>query len=177
MKKLLFILSLFFCSQAYGQFTGLIPTLMCWNGDSTILRVQFYSLNSANSSTVGTTKYWDLWGNPVDVSGGGQILSGSCASDTLATFEVVDPNCQVTRDIDQDNLATAATTTYTANTYYSITISVISAPVSIVYNGKTVSYPAGFTQTIISPHQCEFIPDQVQVIVGSGGRAVASLMQ
>lgn len=175
MKKLLFILSLFFCSPVFGQFTGIIPTMMCWNGDSTILRLEFYSVNTNNSSTVGSTNYWDLWGNQVTVSGG-VLRSGACSLDTVATFEVVDPNCNVTRDIDQDDLTTG-TTTYTAGTLYSWSISVIAAPVSIIYNGVTISCPAGFNERIVSPHPCEYITDQIQVTVGSGGRAIVSTMQ
>jgi hypothetical protein len=150
---------------------------LCWNTngvDSSVIAVRFFIAGNNNTQPVGTTGYWDLYGNSVTISNG-TLSSGFCCQDTLIMAPVLPSDCKVTRDLDHFDI-TSGTTTFNANTYYGVTITVISGTASVTVNGKTFVYPAGYTGTFNSPHQCEYLKDSIVVNISSG-RAIVLTIQ
>lgn len=179
MKQIFFVLSFFLLSGAVSaQYYSLIPTPLCWNPspsvDSSIIAVRFYIAGNTTTQPIGSTGYWDLYGNAVTITGG-ELHSGFCSGDTMIVVPVLPPDCEVTRALDHFDLTTG-TTTFNADTYYSVAMSVITGTASVTINSKTYSYPAGLNVRIYSPHQCEYLPDEIEIEVTSG-RVIVETMQ
>lgn len=172
------VVALAVSTQVQSQYYSLLPSPLCWSVspgvDSSIISVRFYIAGNNSTTPIGTTGYWDLYGNSVTVASG-TLTSGFCQGDTLIVAPVLPPDCPVTRDLDHFDITTG-TTTFAANTYHGVAISVVTGTAMVTINSKTHTYPAGYSNFFNSPHQCEFLKDAIQIQVTSG-RVLVSTIQ
>jgi hypothetical protein len=151
---------------------------LCWDvggQDSSIYRIVLYTDQASAGMELG---YYDKEGNEITVSGG-SLSQGLCSrGDTLNVVQILDPNCGVSREVTNQRVTGAATTTIAASTYYAVSIVVVTGAVDITMGaGSAQTVPTGYILNIESPHPCEYIETQIEIDTGSGDEVIITYMQ
>lgn len=150
---------------AFSQYNTVNTIPMCWTTpggvDSTIYKTQ---LDASQRTSPSQIYYYNAAGSIVVVVGG-TLNFGYCNGGGGGP-------CSVLGEY-RDTLLTSASTTFAANTLYSIAVEAVSGTVTISTDGTTpVTLPIGSVRYATSPNPCSYMPTAATIAITSGSAIV-----
>ncbi len=166
-QLLLSILLCFAAMGCYGQIaenivgTGII--YKCHNDGSgtltSFIEVQVTEVGNPTPVVLGRFLPDNTPFNPT----AGTISFGACTTDN---------NCLVDNIPDHDDIV-ATDKTYPANSFHTLTFTVIEGTATATINGKETTYPTFFTETYEAPNNCSYVAAPIEIDATNGKVKVA----